>query len=76
MEIKYYNMEIKDNTKELLPKKLDFENHFLIDDKLNILSLDTPQFFKQAEISWKEIENFEFQKMDINASFENLIKRI
>jgi len=71
-------MELKDNlnTKELLPKTSVFDNHFLISDKLNILSLDAPQFFKQAEISWKEIENFEFQKMDIDASFERLIKRI
>ena len=74
------NMEIKNNisnllpkteTNRLLPKLNSFDNHFILAD--NILK---PELLNQAEIQWKQIENFEFQKMDVNASFEQLIKRI
>ena len=69
-------MEIKDIgsiRKELLPELNSFDDHFMMMEKLETPSLE---LFKQAEKSWKEIENFEFQKMDIDASFERLIKRI
>lgn len=76
-------MEIKNNTEELskpdismdklLPPFNNLANHFLLADKSELAS---PEALNQAESSWKEIENFEFQKMDVKASFEQLIKRI
>jgi len=66
-------MEIKDINRKLLPELNSFDDHFIMIEKLETPSLE---LFKQAEKSWKEIENFEFQKMDIDASFKNLIKRI
>ncbi len=72
MEIKnnISNLLPKTETNNLLPKLNTFDNHFLLADFL------TPELLNQAEIQWKQIENFEFQKMDINASFEQMIKRI
>ena len=72
-------MEIKHNldTERLLPETLAFDDHFLMADKA-LLSEKRPEieFLKAVENTWKEIENFEFQKMDVDASFERLIKRI
>lgn len=61
------------NTHNLIPLFQTLNNHFLLADKLELTPLAV---MKDAENSWKEIENFEFQKMDIGASFEQLIKRI
>jgi hypothetical protein len=66
-------MEIKQINKGLLPELHSFDDHFVMIEKLEKPSLE---LFNQAEKSWKEVENFEFQKMDIDASFKNLIKRI
>ncbi len=79
-------MEIKNNIQEslihyaerdkLLPKLNNFDNHFLLAHELEFLKTPSMELLNQAEKSWKEIENFEFQKMDVKASFEQLIKRI
>jgi len=78
-------MEIKNNISKLLPKtetnnlipKLNsFDNHFILADEFEFLKIPSMELLNQAEIQWKQIENFEFQKMDVNASFEQLIKRI
>jgi len=61
------------NTHKLIPKFQELDNHFLLADKLELTPIAV---MKDAEDSWKEIENFEFQKMDIGASFEKLIKRV
>lgn len=79
-------MEIRDNIQEslmhntemdkLLPELNNFGNHFLLVHELKLLKIPSMELLNQAEKSWKEIENFEFQKMDVKASFEQLIKRI
>ncbi len=75
-------MEIKNNTPELLKPDLNTKqllpefqnlNHFFVADNLDLTPIKA---MKEAEDSWREIENFEFQKMDIDASFEKLIKRV
>jgi len=80
-----YKMEIKDSLEHLkpkseiaglLPKLNDFDNHFILANELKFLKTPSMELLNQAEKSWKEIENFEFQKMDIKTSFEQLIKRI
>jgi hypothetical protein len=72
-------MEIKENLKhmaELTPKLNELDNHFFLIDKLESSPSLNMELLNQAEKSWKEIENFEFQKMDVKKSFEQLIKRV
>lgn len=78
-------MEITNNIDKLLPKTEtanlmpafnSFDNHFIMAEKSEFLKIPTLDLLNMAEIEWKKIENFEFQKMDINASFEQMIKRI
>lgn len=79
MEIKNSIQEILKNNAEidkLIPKLNYFENHFLLAHQSESLKTPSIELLNQAEKSWKEIENFEFQRMDIKASFEQLIKRI
>lgn len=68
----------KTETDNLIPKLNSFDDHFVLADKLGFLSLDDPhlKFLNEIEKSWKEIENFEFQKMDIEASFKQIIRNI
>lgn len=66
----------KTETNSLIPKLNSFDNHFILADEFEFLKIPTLELLNQAEISWKQIENFEFQKMDIKASFERMIKRI
>ena len=79
-------MEIKNNLQQnlkhhteidkLLPAINSFDNHFLLAHRLDFLKTPSMELLNQAESSWKEIENFEFQKMDVKASFEQMIRRI
>ena len=66
----------KTETNNLLPKLNSFENNFIMAEEFEFLKIPTFELLNQAELQWKQIENFEFQKMDLGASFELMIKRI
>ncbi len=71
-------MEIRnDNIEKLTPKLNSFDDHFILDNKLAVSPLlENIDLLKGAEISWKQIEDFEFQKMDVEKTFDRLIRRV
>jgi len=89
MQIKINELKIKKfeprflkttiKTDKFIPVVNEFKDHFLIDKiEKPILMPTLPEidFFKQAEISWKKIEGFQFQKMDVDGFFDNIKKDI
>lgn len=79
MEMKeIINKDLTQNNKmeHILPKLSDLNYPFLSADMLEFLKTPSMELLNEVERSWKKIENFEFQKMDVKASFEQLIKRI
>jgi hypothetical protein len=61
------------DVERLLPKLNDFWGHFILYEPRQNPTLE---LLSAAEKSWREIEDFEFQKMDIKVSFEQMLKRI
>ena len=69
MEIK---SEIQENflhVKGLMPKMNRFDDHFQMD----IPELKN-QLIEQAEKNWRELQDFEFKRMDIKKTFEQLLR--
>lgn len=79
-DIKPLFLETNIKANKFIPVINEFKDHFLIADKIEkpILMPALPEvdIFKQAEISWKEVEGFEFQKMDVDGFFDRIHKII
>lgn len=56
----------------LVPKLNNFDNHFLLAEMPSALPGNI-DLFNEAIKDWKEIENFEFQKMDVEKFFKRLL---
>ena len=60
------------STERLVPKVNAFENHFILAE-MPIALPGNVDLFNEAIKDWKEIENFEFQKMDVEKFFKRLL---
>ena len=69
-------MQIKNdlNTEKLNPKLTNFDIFSIKKLDIKMLSADI-DLIKEAEKNWQELQEFEFQKMDVKDSFERLIKK-
>ena len=69
-------MQIKNdlNTEKLNPRLTDFDIFSIKKLDIKMLSADI-DLIKEAEKNWQELQEFEFQKMDVKDSFERLIKK-
>jgi len=69
-------MQIKNdlNTEKLNPKLTNFDIFSIKKLDIKMLQGDI-DLIKEAEKNWQELQEFEFQKMDVKDSFERLIKK-
>ena len=69
-------MQIKNdlNTEKLNPRLTDFDIFSIKKLDIKMLQGDI-DLIKEAEKNWQELQEFEFQKMDVKDSFERLIKK-
>ena len=69
-------MQIKNdlNTEKLNPKLTNFDIFSIKKLDIKMLQGDI-DLIKEAEKNWQELQEFEFQKMDVKDSFEKLIKK-
>ena len=69
-------MQIKNdlNTEKLNPRLTDFDIFSIKKLDIKMLPADI-DLIKEAEKNWQELQEFEFQKMDVKDSFERLIKK-
>ena len=63
-------MEPQQLGNDLLPKIDRFDNHFLLSDEWIKTDL-----IKQAEKQWKELQDFEFKKMNVDSFFKEIEER-